>query len=157
METHACGARGFPAASEMCRFAWPSVACPHTPTSGGRRVALLRSYWAAAEGHRRRAARFVALVGLSALLEGLALATIIPLLSASDVSYHFGGWTLEGNGLRVLALSSFVTIALLSAGGRFPAEAPTPRLVGGVPQGVRRTLTGRPPRLEVGPLLAPPA
>jgi len=106
-------------------------------------VALLRSYWAAAEGHRRRAARFVALVGLSALLEGLALATIIPLLSASDVSYHFGGWTLEGNGLRVLALSSFVTIALLSAGVRFAAETQSLRLMAEVEQGLRRTITGR--------------
>ena len=106
-------------------------------------MALLRSYWAAAEGHGRRAARFVVLVGLSALLEGLALATIIPLLSASDVSYHFGGWTLEGNGLRVLALSSFVTIALLSAGVRFAAETQSLRLMAEVEQGLRRTITGR--------------
>ena len=96
------------------------------PRLGGAVAALVRSYWAAADGLRRRAARFVLLVGLSALLEGLALATIIPLLSAGDVPYHLGGWTFEGNGLRVLALGAFVTIALLSAGRPFPVTtAPT--------------------------------
>jgi ABC-type multidrug transport system fused ATPase/permease subunit len=103
---------------------------------------LVRSYWAAAEGHRRRALRFVFLVGLSALLEGLALATIIPLLSAADVQYHIGAWTFEGNGLRVLALSAFVTIALLSAGVRFAAETQSLRLMAEVEQGLRRRITG---------------
>jgi ABC-type multidrug transport system fused ATPase/permease subunit len=103
---------------------------------------LVRSYWAAAEGHRRRALRFVFLVGLSALLEGLALATIIPLLSAADVQYHIGAWTFEGNGLRVLALSAFVTIALLSAGVRFTAETQSLRLMAEVEQGLRQRITG---------------
>ena len=101
---------------------------------------LVRSYWAAADGIRRRAARFVLLVGLSALLEGLALATIIPLLSAGDVPYHLGGWTFEGNGLRVLALGAFVTIALLSAGVRYAAETQSLRLMAQVdePHGRQR-------------------
>ena len=104
---------------------------------------LVRSYWAAADGHRRRAARFVLLVGLSALLEGLALATIIPLLSAGNVPYRLGGWTFEGNGLRVLALGAFVTIALLSAGVRYAAETQSLRLMADVEQGLRRRITGR--------------
>ena len=104
---------------------------------------LVRSYWAAADGIRRRAARFVLLVGLSALLEGLALATIIPLLSAGDVPYHLGGWTFEGNGLRVLALCAFVTIALLSAGVRYAAETQSLRLMAQVEQGLRQQITGR--------------
>ncbi len=103
---------------------------------------LVRSYWAAADGHRRRAARLVVLVGLSALLEGLALATIIPLLSAGDVPYHLGVWTLEGNGLRVLALGAFVTIALLSAGVRYAAETQSLRLMAEVEQGLRQRITG---------------
>lgn len=102
---------------------------------------LVRSYWAAAEGHRRRALRLVILVGLSALLEGLALATIIPLLSAGDVPYHIGGWTFEGNGLRVLALGAFVAIALLSAGVRFAAETQSLRLMAEVEEGLRQKIT----------------
>ena len=103
---------------------------------------LVRSYWAAAEGHQRRARRFVLLVGLSALLEGLALATIIPLLSAGDVSYHLGGWTFEGNGLRVLALGAFVTTALLSASVRYAAETQSLRLMAEVEQRLRQRITG---------------
>lgn len=119
-----------------------SVGCRRTPHLGGAVGLLVRSYWAATDGHRRRAARFVLLVGLSALLEGLALATIIPLLSAGDVAYHLGGWTFEGNGLRVLALSSFVTIALLSAGVRYAAETQSLRLMAEVEQGLRERITG---------------
>ena len=80
-------------------------------------------------------------MGLSALLEGLALATIIPLLSAGDVAYHVGEWTLEGNGLRVLALTAFVTIALLSAGTRYAAETQSLRLMAQVEEGLRRKIT----------------
>jgi ABC-type multidrug transport system fused ATPase/permease subunit len=114
----------------------------HASSGGGLVALLVRSYWAAAEGHRRRALRFVFLVGLSALLEGLALATIIPLLSAADVPYHIGAWAFEGIGLRVLALSAFVTTALLSAGVRFAAETQSLRLMAEVEQGLRRRITG---------------
>jgi ABC-type multidrug transport system fused ATPase/permease subunit len=83
------------------------------------------------------------------LFEGLALISIVPLLSgesglgSSDRPARlelFGG-VLEGRDLRTVALASFVGFGLLSAGARFVAERQGVRLTANIEESMRRRST----------------
>lgn len=93
---------------------------------------ILRTYWPFMRPWRLRVRAAVAMGGLAALLEGVALAALLPVLSADNL--HVSAWpawfpdniaALEAGNLIGLALLSFVLLAALSAWVRYATEALT--------------------------------
>ena len=105
---------------------------------------LIRTYRDAITQHRRRGGVFVILAVTAGLLEGLALATLVPLLASGGVGssdparYHVLGRVLEGDSLRAVALGGFVTLGILAALVRYCSERALIRFVAELEEGLRR-------------------
>jgi len=102
--------------------------------------AVASAYRDILQPERRRVGAFVALVGLSTLMEGVALATLVPLLSNRD-EYTVLGRDVDGSTVRGVALAVFAVAALISAVCRYRSDATVLRLLGDVERDVRRTST----------------
>lgn len=109
---------------------------------------VLRTYWPYMRLWRGRVRVAVALGGLAALLEGVALAALLPVLSstnAADVAWP--SWLplempeLSPGSLVGLALLSFVVLAALSAWVRYGTEALTLRIKTDIEKAARRDMT----------------
>jgi len=92
---------------------------------------LFKINWKALEGYRRKAILLVGLLGLSGLLEGIVLLTLIPILNSGisvdiknqkwfQFAHNFG---ITSENILYVAFFSFISFGLLSAVIKFLAEA----------------------------------
>jgi ABC-type multidrug transport system fused ATPase/permease subunit len=109
---------------------------------------VLRTYWPAMRPWRRRVLWAVAMGGIAALLEGVALAALLPVLSSDTPSgANLGRWLPDWAALQerstvvALALVVFVVLATLSAVVRYATEALTLRIKTDIEKKSRRDMT----------------
>ena len=104
------------------------------------RSAVVHAYRDILAPERRRVRAFVVLVGVSTLLEGLALAMLVPLLSDRD-AYTVLGHTVGGSTVRGAALFVFAVAGLLAAVSKYRSDVTVLRLLGDVERDVRTEST----------------
>jgi ATP-binding cassette subfamily C protein len=91
---------------------------------------LFKTSWQTLEGHRRRAIIFVCLYGISGLLEGLVLLTLIPIINSGDpieksnlkLIEWLKAFGLNPDNLLFISFSTFIFLGLLSASIMFLSE-----------------------------------
>lgn len=109
-------------------------------------MSVLRTYSPFMRPMRNRVVTAVGLGGLAALLEGVALAALLPVLSANQSGLGTGGlgaWLAQGNSDRgvVLALLVFVILAALSAMVRYATDELTLQVKTDIEKKARRDMT----------------
>lgn len=110
---------------------------------------VLRTYWPFMRPWRRRVVTAVALGGVAALLEGVALAALLPILSSDSGSSLLARmpWLTRwlplesGHGLLTLSLIVFVVLAAISAWVRFATESLTLQIKTDIEKKARRDMT----------------
>lgn len=109
-------------------------------TEPTRRVGMIRMYLDLARAERRLSIAMVALVLAATILEGSALAALIPLLSTTP-RVNFAGMHLEGSPLRHVALVAVLVLGLGAAVTKYFGERKALRFLGQTEQRLRREVT----------------
>jgi len=109
-------------------------------------MSVLTTYLPFMRPMRNRVVTAVGLGGLAALLEGVALAALLPVLSAEQTGLGANGlaaWLAQGNSERgvLLALLVFVVLAALSALLRYATDVLTLQVKTDIEQKARRDMT----------------
>lgn len=109
-------------------------------------MSILSTYLPFMHPQRNRVVTAVGFGGLAALLEGVALAALLPVLSADHAGLGtegLGAWLAQGNSKQgvVLALMLFVVLAALSALVRYATDALTLRVKTDIEKKARRDMT----------------